>query len=562
MELYLAKMIIIARAISYILQPHQRKTRMTISKRLYFMIALAILGLGGMGGIGLYQLGHVFEAANYGNENSVPSLIVLNRAMKAFGQERVRAYRHVLSTDLATKTEIEAAIAVAQRDVKAAFDAYESLVSDDEDRKLLAVERQEVAEYAAALTEVIDYSRKNQTEQARQMLIKLATAAETVNQAITSHFEYNEKLGKEKALEAVAARNNANRLLLAIIVLTSLATLIVGINIVRGIKGPLNLLIANLNAIANGDLSVRVATEGSDEIADLRRATATTLASLRDTLGTVVAEADTVVASASQLSAAAQQMAASSEHQSQSTSSAAAAVEELTVSIDHVGNNADDASLRAHETGRQAVSSGDEVQAASRQITEVSTRVEASARQIHTLSEQLDQISNVTTVIREVADQTNLLALNAAIEAARAGEQGRGFAVVADEVRKLAERTTLAVQEISAMISGIQTEAGQAVKSMQSSQEVVGGVVESAGRASESMQGIVTATETVLGSINSISEALREQRAASSEMARNVESIAQMSEENSSTAASVAQTAQQLVSVSGNLKRSVSRFRL
>ncbi len=535
---------------------------MTISKRLYCIIALSILGLASMGGVGLYQLGHVFNAANYGNENSVPSLIALNKAMKAFSQERVRAYRHVLTSDTTKKLELETAIAHAQEDLENAFKAYEPLISNARDREMLVAERESVAGYTSALAQVLDYSRKNQTEQAREMLVKLAIEAEKVNSAISAHFEYNEKIGGENALEAAAARDNASRLLLTITVLGSLATLVLGISVVRGINRPIGDLIDTLNALAKGNLNIHVATEGKDEIADLRRATATTINSLRTTLRDVVGEADSVVASANQLSVAAQQMAASSEQQSRSTSSAAAAVEELTVSIDHVGNNADDASLRANESGRQAIRSGDEVQAAARQIHEVSNRVQVSAQQIHSLSGQVDRISSVTTVIREVADQTNLLALNAAIEAARAGDQGRGFAVVADEVRKLAERTTLSVQEISSMISSIQAEAEQAVHSMQTSQEVVGGVVQSAGRASESMQGIVSATETVLESITGISEALREQRAASSEMARNVESIAQMSEENSGTAALVAQTAQQLVSVSGKLKSSVSRFQL
>ncbi len=375
---------------------------------------------------------------------------------------------------------------------------------------------------------------------------------------------HNEMLMDDAKAEAEAALRAAGVVLIA----TTLVAVAAGIGIALVISGNLSSRIGEASGIAariaTGDLrAVHSATTASpDEVGRLLAALERMRGDLVHTVGDIVTEARGVADSAAQLSTAAQQVAVSTERQSQSTSSAAAAVEEMTVSIDHVGSSADDANRRATDAGSMAVSSGGEVQAASQQIMAVSASVEDSAQRIQELSDKVQEIGNITTVIREVADQTNLLALNAAIEAARAGEQGRGFAVVADEVRKLAERTTHSVQEITGMIGAIQQGANAAVASMQSSREVVTSVVAAASHAGESMNGIRTATETVQQAVGAISDALREQRSASTELARNVESIAQMSEENSAAVGSVADTARQLSAVSAKLQATIQHFKI
>ena len=180
----------------------------------------------------------------------------------------------------------------------------------------------------------------------------------------------------------------------------------------------------------------------------------------------VIGDAQQLIASASQLSASSHTVAESSETQSQATSSAAAAIEEMTVSVDHIGSNAEDAAGNAEEAGRIAQGGGDVARSAAKYIDEVKRSVEVTSRDILVLSDQVQKIGSIAVVIKDVADQTNLLALNAAIEAARAGEQGRGFAVVADEVRKLAERTTKSVQDISSTIATIANDAQSVVASM------------------------------------------------------------------------------------------------
>ena len=285
------------------------------------------------------------------------------------------------------------------------------------------------------------------------------------------------------------------------------------------------------------------------------------VSALRSMLKDIHHGSERLIADAERISTAATQVSAASQQQSDATSSMAAAVEEMTTSIKHISDTAVDTEQASATAAEEAHRGESQVLLATTEMDHIATTVIGAAQQVQDLDQRVSQVSNIAGVIKEIAGQTNLLALNAAIEAARAGEQGRGFAVVADEVRKLAERTSAATIEIEQMVNGIQTETRTVVAAMEAAQPQVAEGVRLSGNAAQSLRDIRTGAQGTLDRIREVADSTREQSEVCTNIAQKVEQIAQMVDETSAAMNSTAETAQNLETIANELNGMVKRFR-
>ncbi len=351
--------------------------------------------------------------------------------------------------------------------------------------------------------------------------------------------------------------------LIAIVLAVTVLIGILLLLLIRSIIQPLAELREAMKTIqTTQDLSRRVTIRSSNEVGEIGLSFNEMVKSFQDIIHQVVSSVQEVMSNSAQLSESSQRVAASSNQQSEAATSMAAAVQEMSASIDRVADNSKETHHIAEQAGELSAQGGEIVHNAAEEMTKIADSVNHSTQLIQALGDQSHQISAIVNVIKEIADQTNLLALNAAIEAARAGEQGRGFAVVADEVRKLAERTTNSTQEISTMIGSIQGGIISAVSSMDEGTSRVRDGVAMAKQAGESMLKIREGASQVIASVSEVMEALREQSLTSEQVAGSVESIAQMTEQNSGEVREIATTAERLAELAGSLQSSVSQFRV
>ena len=314
--------------------------------------------------------------------------------------------------------------------------------------------------------------------------------------------------------------------------------------------------------LAAGDLTARVVYAGKDELAVVAERFNDMAGHFNALIRNVQRGAEDLNLATVELASSSSQVAQGSQRQSEAASGMAAAVEEMTVSVDEISRNAQEAQDVSRNSGKLSAEGGRVVARTVEEMRFIAGVVNDSARVVQQLGERSAEISTMVSSIKEIADQTNLLALNAAIEAARAGETGRGFAVVADEVRKLAERTGRATEEITRMVSGIQSGIGQAVQGMADGVARVQSGVDLTLKAGESMERINGGARQVVQAVEEISLALKEQGAASTDIARNVERIAQMAEENNSAVGQTARTASRLRDLASGLNGDISRFRV
>lgn len=375
---------------------------------------------------------------------------------------------------------------------------------------------------------------------------------------------------EEEVADAKAALENQNNLLDTLTSSLAIATVVaifiaimLGWVLSRSLAGRIERLALAARTIAKGDLTVAIEPDSrGDEVAELSSAIVEMKDSLRELLGQVISTANLANDSSSSMQQTSSEVASSSSQQVQRAETIAAAVEEMSVSADTVAAKCAEAAEQTKSAGDAANEGGTVVSQTVESINRIASVVRETAEKVDSLGARSQKIGEVMKVINDVAEQTNLLALNAAIEAARAGEQGRGFAVVADEVRGLAERTSQATQEVGDAILAIQNDTQAAIDRMQDGTNMVEDGVSLANSAGEALQRIVSDASAVDAMVQSIAEASSEQTNVTTEIARDISTINDVATDNSSVAQRAQETAGELKTQIADLTTIVRRFKL
>lgn len=519
------------------------------------MITLGVFALNQMAGI--RAAGEVIET------NSVPSITSLNDLTELTLRLRVLSYRlllnrepEVLSKTLQTFDERATQISNAQA-------RYEKLISSPEEAATYEQYKTLLAQYRQIETQMKSLSAAGKLEELRTYLnADLLANSDAVNKVLSQLVKINTTQTTATNEAARSQYSTAFTLVVTLLALATALTVLFAWLLTRSITQPISSAVAAAEQIAGGDLTQAIAVQGKDEAARLLAAMLSMQHRLRDTLQHISGSATQLASAAEELNSVTDEGARGLAQQNDEIEQAATAVNEMTSAVEEVARNAVSTSEASREATTSASDGRDLVVETVDAIERMSGDVQATAELVSQLANESRNIGQVLDVIRGLADQTNLLALNAAIEAARAGEAGRGFAVVADEVRALAHRTQQSTSEIERMIGSIQTGTDKAVASMRGSTDRAESTLNIA-------KGAGLALDTIHGAVAQINErnlviasAAEEQAQVAREVDKNLVNIRDLSVQSAAGAHQTTAASAELSKLAVELNSMVGRFKV
>ncbi|WP_248919571.1 methyl-accepting chemotaxis protein [Pseudomonas entomophila] len=516
-----------------------------------------------MGLIALYETRKMDSATEQIRVTWMPAVIALGDVSTNLGRARALTLRSVLEDDPATRHATLARIVEVNQQLEGDLNAYESTIIAEDDRALFTTFMGLSERYHGLQKAIREAAGHDQMDEARRLVNgPLAEYADSMMKALGALVEYNTQGAEQASLRSSDASDEAFRLLIGALMVILLALVAISTLLTRSIVLPLADAVAVAERVAVGDLTRDIVVTGRDEPALLLRALGQMQQSLRETLCKIAASSDQLASASEELHTVTEDTSRGLHQQSAEIDQAATAVNQMTAAVEEVANNAvstADASQGADQNTRDG---RERVNQALSSIQLLVADVTGTSQEIEQLATRANEISQVLDVIGSIAGQTNLLALNAAIEAARAGEAGRGFAVVADEVRALAHRTQQSTAEIEQMIGGIQTGTERAVSAMHSSQGRASGTLEVAQSAGQALEVIAEAIAAINQRNLVIASASEQQAQVAREVDRNLVNIRDLAMQTSAGANQTSAAAQDLSRLAVELNGMVAQFKV
>ena len=537
---------------------------MKISTRLLFLMVFLQMGLVWIGGTGLFGMNKANEGLRTVYEDRTVPLMDLGLVIDMINRMRTNAVIAANAPNPEVAVKANADTLKLDDEVDKLWAKYIATSLTPEEKQLTDSFGQQFKAYQLSRNVTMKLAMEGDFAASRENAAKDAgpkftAARETMFKLI----KLQGAVAKSEYETAQSRYTMISNSSIALILIGMALSAALGFSIIRGI----NRSVSELRGVmvkmaADGDLNARVKIHGKDELGQAATAFNGLIDGFANIIRQVIGNAGTVSSTAAQLATSSLQIAHGSQTQSEAAASTAAAVEQITVSINSVSSNTDDVRKLSEQSLQQTRQGNESVTQMIGEIRHVQEAVNQIAGSVKEFVDSTRAIAGMTQQVKDIADQTNLLALNAAIEAARAGEQGRGFAVVADEVRKLAEKSAQSANEIDQVTNSLNQKSNHVEATVQSGLRSLQATQEQVERVSAVLTQAGEAVSQSSHGVNDIAASVSEQSLASTEIARNVERIAQMSEENHAAVESNSKDIVQLEQLAKDLQAAVSRFKV